>query len=258
VAFVLLDRFVSPNMAAVVAALRVRHPELPVELMTGKDSVSGAAGTSASLPLIRCGDQFVVVMAMPAPIPQDQGLWSRTAHTWPEGKATAERHQGHLIVSVLGQSKQQLPTARVITAVIGALVAVTPECRAVVWRSKVARSAALWQEMSRRSFAPFPDCPFTLWLDVLPFRSGAVVGAVTMGLSAFAGREIEFETGNLDLPTVIDKVAGLAAYLLEHGAVVKDGDTFGGDEREHFRVHYETSARFAGLPVFFCSTPLAS
>jgi hypothetical protein len=128
----------------------------------------------------------------------------------------------------------------------------------VVWRSKVARSAKLWLEMSGRSFAAFPDYPFTLWVDVLPFRSGAMIGAVTMGLAEFAGREIEFETGKLDLPAVIDKVAGLAVYLVEHGAVIKDGDTFGGDEREHFRVRYENSVRFAGLPVFFCATPLAS
>jgi hypothetical protein len=241
ITYVLLDRLVSLNMSAVADALRARHPELPVEVQ----------GNS---PLIQCGDQSVVVMSMPAPIGVDQGLLSRAATTWPEAKAVAARHRGHIIVSILGNSdERQLPAARIITAVIGALIAVTPECCAVVWRNTVARPAKPWQEMSRRSFASFPDYPFTLWVDILPFRSGAMIGAVTMGLSAFAGREIEFETGKLDLPTLIDKVAGLAAYLVEHGAVIKDGGTFGVDEEERFRVRYENSARFGGLPILFCS-----
>jgi hypothetical protein len=249
-AFVLLDDPVTPDMPAVAKALRARHPELPVELVA--DTPSGARQNSANSPLIRCGDELVVVMSMPAPIPEDAGLWSRAASTWPQGKMVAARHRGHLIVSVLGNREQPLPAARVMTAVIGALIAATPGCCAVVWAGKVARPAKLWLDMSSRSFAPFPDYPFTLWLDILPFRSDSNIGAVTMGLSAFAGREIEFETGKLALPTMIDKVAGLAAYLVEYGGVVKDGDTFGGDERERFKVRYKTSDRFAGLPVFFC------
>lgn len=252
-AFVLLDNPTTPDMSAVARALRTRYPELPVETVSD-NGPTGAHRNSASSPLIRCGDELVAVMSMPAPIPNDPGLWSRTATTWPEGKTVAARHRGHLIVSVLGKSQQPLPAARLSTAVIGALIAVIPECCGVVWGGKVARPAKLWLEMSGRSFAPFPDYPFTLWLDLLPFRSGAGIGAVTMGLAAFAGREIEFETGKLPFPTMIDKVAGLAAYLVEHGNVVKDGDTFGGDERERFAVRYKNSDRFGGMPVFFCVT----
>ncbi|WP_244547497.1 DUF4261 domain-containing protein [Bradyrhizobium sp. OK095] len=153
----------------------------------------------------------------------------------------------------LGQNLRPLPAARLTTGVIGALIATMPECCAVVWGTKVARSAKLWMEMSGQSFAPFPDYPFTLWVDILPFRSEAKIGAVTMGLSAFAGREIEFETGKLPPSVMIDKVTGLAAYLVEHGAVVKDGDTFGGDEHERFTARYRASERFAGLPVLFCA-----
>jgi hypothetical protein len=59
--------------------------------------------------------------------------------------------------------------------------------------------------------------------------------------------------------TGIDRVAGLAVYLVEHGAVIKDGSTFGGvDEPWRFRVRYANSTRFPGLPVFFCGEPLAS
>ncbi|MDE5443760.1 DUF4261 domain-containing protein [Bradyrhizobium sp. CSA207] len=246
---ILLDTPATPDMSAVVRVLHARHPELATNLADD----AGAQQTQANSLLIRCGNELVAVMSMPAPIPQDPGLWSRAASSWPDGKAVAARHRGHLIVSTLGENQQPLVAARATTAVIGALVATMPECCAVVWGGKVARPAELWLEMSTRSFASFPDYPFTLWTDILPYRSEVKIGAVTMGLSAFVGREVQFETGKLTLPALIDKVAGFAVYLIEHGNVVKDGDTIGVDENERFAVHYKNSDVFSGLPVFRCS-----
>lgn len=206
----------------------------------------------ANSPLIRCGNELVAVMSMPAPIPDDQGLWARAATTWPESKAVAARHRGHMIVSMLGKSEQPLVAARITTAVIGALIATMPECCGVVWAGRVARPADLWCEMSRDSFAPYPDYPFRLWVDILPFRTGAKIAAVTMGLSAFVGREIEFVTGKLTLSALFDKVVGLAVYLIEHGSVVKDGDTIGASASERIQVRHKNSDAFGGLPVFYC------
>ena len=247
-AMVLLETPATPDMIALAEAIRARHPELPMEVEGG-----GESGARQDSPLIRCGNELVAVMSMPAPIPDDPGLWSRASTIWPQAKAVAARHRGHLIVSVLGKNQRALPTARLTTAVIGALIATMPQCRAVVWNGKVARSADQWLDLSSRSFAPFPDYPSSLWFDLLPFRTEVGIGAVTMGLSAFAEREIQFETRKLPLQTLLDKVDGLAVYLIEHGAVVKDGDTFGGDERERFSVRHKNSDQFGGLPVFFCS-----
>lgn len=153
---------------------------------------------------------------------------------------------------MLGQGQRPLIAARITTAVIGALIATMQECSGVVWAGQVARPAKLWLEMSSRSFVPFPDYPFTLWVDILPFQSDGKIGAITMGLSAFVGREIQFDTGKLTLPALIDKVNGLSAYLIEHGNVIKDGDTIGKDERERIEVRYKNSEVFGGLPVFSC------
>lgn len=250
-ALVLLDSPAAPDMVALAEAIRARHPELPMEMEGGEE------GARQGSPLIRCGNELVAVMSMPAPIPDDPGLWSRASTIWPQAKAVAARHRGHLIVSVLGQNQQVLPTARLTTAVIGALIATMPQCCGVVWNGKVARPADLWLDMSSRSFAPYPDYPVSLWIDILPFRSEAGIGAVTMGLSAFSEREIQFETRKLPLPTLISKVDGLAVYLVEHGPVVKNGDTFGGSARERFTVRHKSSDQFGGLPVFFCTDDVA-
>ncbi len=244
-ALVLLDSPVTPDMSAVAEVLHVRYPELATE-------ATGAQQVQASSPIIRCGDELVAVMSMPAAIPHDPGLWARAASTWPESKAVAGRHRGHLIVSTLGKSEQPLLAARITTAVIGALIATMPEACGVVWAGQVARPADLWLETSRDAFASYPAYPFRLWVDILPFRSGAKIGAVTMGLSAFVGREIEFVTAKLTLPALFDKVAGLAVYLIEHGSVVKDGDTIGASASERIQVRHRNSDAFGGLPVFYC------
>ena len=239
----------TPDMSAVAKALHARHPELAPPTADDHEPQP----VQANSPLIRCGNELVAVMSMPAPIPQDPGLWARAVQTWPESEAVAADHQGHIIVSLLGKSERPLAAARLMTAVIGALLATVPECCGVVWAGRVARAADLWLTESSRSLAPYPDYPFGLWVDILPFRSGAKIGAITMGLSAFVGREIEFVTGKLTLPALFDKVAGLSVYLIENGNVVKDGDTIGASESERIAVRYKNSDVFGGLPVFYCT-----
>jgi hypothetical protein len=109
----------------------------------------------------------------------------------------------------------------------------------------------MWSTFARSAFVPYPETgyPFMLWIDIVPFRSEGAFGAVTNGLAAFAGREIEFETDQPDLHDVLTKVGGLAAYLIEHGPVLRDGDTFGASESERITVRHATSSRFAGLAV---------
>ena len=67
-------------------------------------------------------------------------------------------------------------------------------------------------------------------------------------------REIEFETDRPDLGDVLTNVGGLAAYLIEYGPVVQDGNTFGVSETVRMTVRHVTSTRFAGLPVLHASS----
>jgi hypothetical protein len=69
------------------------------------------------------------------------------------------------------------------------------------------------------------------------------IEAITIGLSSFVNREIEFEVDRLSPSDVLNKVAGLATYLIEHGSVIKDGDTFGGSGAERIKINHATSTR---------------
>src|SRR5712671_4125030 len=116
IAFVLLDQPVAFDMQAVAEAIRSRYPDLPVEVTTAPPK----SGQSAAL--IRCGDDLVAVMNVPAPLPPDQGVWARAAMTWPEAPAVAARHRAHVIVSTMGKVEHPLRYARAVTAGVGGLL----------------------------------------------------------------------------------------------------------------------------------------
>lgn len=58
----------------------------------------------------------------------------------------------------------------------------------------------------------------------------------TKGLAPFAGREIEFAPSTWAPMQMAGRVIGTALYLMQHGPVIKDGDTLGASERERLNV----------------------
>jgi hypothetical protein len=246
IAFVLLDQSIDPDMRAVAEAIRTRHPGTAVSLPDDRDAAS---------PMIVCAGKIVVVMSMPAPAPRDDGVVGPASVTWPQARAAFDRHRAHLIVSVLGENPHPLPNTRVMTAVIGGLIAAVPGCVGVVWAGRVAGPAERWLDMSRNAFAPHPDFPFMLWIGIHPFRDQSMIGAVTYGLSSLVGREIEFEGTGADIGNIVRKVAGLAAYLIERGSAIPDGNTVGVDETERIKVRHTTSRRFADTPILLATLP---
>jgi hypothetical protein len=244
---VLLERPLSLDMNAVAAAIRARYPETPVIV----------PGEGGGQPLIVCGGKIIAVMSMPAPAPQDEGVMARAGATWPQVRETYQRHRAHLVVALMDDDAEPLEAARIVTAVLHGLLAVVPGCLGVVWGGRVAHPADRFLDMSKQAFAPYPGFPFMLWISVHPFRQGATFGAVTHGLMSFVGREIEFESGR-DLASVVNKVAGLASYLIQHGDVIKDGQTFGADETERLKVQHAISREIAGLPVLRVTVPASA
>lgn len=253
ITFVLLDRPIEPDMRAVANAIRSRHPDIPVEV----PEVTERSDHPGKTPMIVCAGQIVLVMSMPASIPRDNAVVARALATWPEAGTVFDRHRAHLVVAPLGAGEHALSRVRTVTAVVGGLIASVPGCVGVLWNGQVAHPADRWLDMSGAAFDSYPRFPFMLWVGVHPFRYDSAIGAVTSGLSNFIGREIEFEGSGLDLSGVVNKVAGLAAYLIERGTVIRDGDTFGISETERLTVHHIISRRFSGLPVLLAAAQAA-
>jgi len=241
-AFVLTQTPHEPNIEALAATMRQRHPNFSWEV--GKEVAT--ANTPASL-FVRSGNQIIVLTPIGAPLPKDDALWERATVTWSDAPQAAVRHRAHIAVSTREANISELERARVTTAVVGGLISSLPESCAVIWGDKVGRSPQMWQKMSQRSFAPHPNYPLPLWIDVLPFKSGPGAGALTVGLSQFTGREIEFDLPDTPLATVIQWVDEMALYLIEHGTI-EDGQTIQLSGANQFKVRHGVS-RVNGSPV---------
>lgn len=214
---------------------------------------------------IRADDHLMTILLMPAPMPFDQQLWQRASWVWPEAFDAAGRHRAHLVVSTMGSAEDNAETkalsfdesTRLTTAFVGGVLEALQGCLGVVWCGKVGRSPEAWLEQSRRSFDPFPDHPYSLWMEIVPYRSGETIGAYTVGLSAFTGREIEFEVDGLDEHVVTVRVAQLSSYLIANGldTEIKSGAVFEADTEVDHRVGvlYRNSRFNIGPVISFSS-----
>lgn len=245
IAYVLLDVPAPISEAPVIAAFCARHPNIPIESAANPDAGRGAAIT------VRCDGELLVVMSVPTPLPKED--WERpslrTSVQWAEAPSVFARHRAHFVVATLAEPSDRLHAARCMAGVIGALIAAVPGCRSVFWESLVAHSAAAWLEASRDAFVPYPAFPYPLWVSLHVHRDGGWIGVISFGLSSFVGREIELEPQDEDIDDMLQKAAGLAVYLMQHGAVLKDGDTFGATATDRLCVRHVASKRVPGLAV---------
>jgi hypothetical protein len=255
VAFVLLENAGLPEKKVLMETLRRRHPGLDWEIST-----AAADAEADDLLLIRVGDHLAGVLLMRAPTPINQSAWQLASSGWPEALQALGKHRAHLVVSMTGSAAKGAETAkpsviestRIVTAVVGSLIEAQPGCLGIAWNGKFGRSPEQWLEQSRRSFDPFPDHPYSLWIEIVHFVSGRTIGAHTRGLSAFIGREIEFEVDGLDERTVTARVAGLSSYLIANGieAGPKSGAVFEADsEVDHHVAVLHRNSRFRIGPV---------
>ena len=260
VAFVLIENACLPNEKALIEALRRRHPGLLWESSAGPVN-SGPDGYL----MIRAGDHLVSVLLMPAPMPFNQQLWQQASSVWTEAFQVVERHRAHLVVSMMGSAVEAAETAkptviessRLLTAMVGSLIEASTGCLAVAWNGQVGRSPEEWLDQSLRSFEPFPDHPYSLWIEIAHFVSGKTIGAYTIGLSEFIGREIEFEVDGLDQYGVTVRVANAASYLIANGLDEnsKSGTVYEDDDEKagHVAILHRNSRFGIGPVVSFFS-----
>ena len=257
VAFILLDDSRLPDEEVLIQALRRRHPGLHWDTST--------VATSDGVKLIRAGDHLVAILLIPAPLPFDQRLWQQASWVWPEALDAVGRHSAHILVSMMGGEVEATNTPELeisgstccLTAVVGGVCETGSNCLGVIWSGKVGRSREMWLDQSPRAFDPYPDQPFGLWLEIVPFRSGDTIGAYTVGLSEFTGREIEFEVDGLDERTVIGRVAQISSYLIANGldAALQSGQVFDADSEIDHRVGVlHRNSRFNLGPVISFSS----
>jgi hypothetical protein len=98
----------------------------------------------------------------------------------------------------------------------------------------------LFQDFATKIMPGMP--PLHIWVD---FRCGwtgeGVASGFTQGMRALGHMEFETESALESPGELRERLTMLANYVLEHGPVIRDGDTIGQDENERILVVYAPS-----------------
>lgn len=208
--------------------------------------------------LVTFGSGVFIVMLVNATVPR--GAFDVALHEdnrlWPQAAAAVDKHRAHIVVTgpiLDGPVADRVAMARDMTALCAALAACTP-CLGVCWGTSqsIIDTASFLRAAAGK---PNTFVETTVWVRLHFFGSElqqgpARVGCVTAGLSAFVGREIEFEPAALPLGVVAERVLGTVEYLLAAGPIFNHGDTLGVTDTERIRItHHEKGALVAG-PIY--------
>lgn len=184
---------------------------------------------------------FVGYMPTPVPWSDFEGPATCAWH-WPDAVGVLRAHEAHLVVGVSAEGEAPKARAIRLTLLTTAVCASMPSATAVYWGSGTTVSPAdrfveLAKEMSPEAL------PLLSWVEFRTFP-GSVRGTCnvfTTGLEALGLMEIEVRDAPHPPARVLERVMDVAAYLLESGPVLKDGDTIGTSATERLRIHHAPS-----------------
>ncbi len=188
------------------------------------------------------GSASVILGMMPAPIP-----WSElegpcaTSWLWRDAATEMRKHKGHVIVTVM-QEGEVLPRVKLLTQVAASLAHTCAGALGVYYGdATLVVSPELFYQFAAEML---PDgYPLPIWVDlrVGPGDDGKMCGFTT-GLAALGHMEME-TLNSPDQPGELrERFLELAAYLLENGPVIQDGNTVGRDANERIHVTHTDSA----------------
>ncbi|WNG36299.1 DUF4261 domain-containing protein [Archangium violaceum] len=228
-AMVTLDRARSLPEGALLAFLQDNWKDLP------RPKEVSHEGDTLSFEL---GGAIVTLTLMRVPIPWgDLEGPARAAWHWPEATERLKVHLGHVIVAVLAPGMDRVSTMLLLTRVV-ASVAATADASGVYWgEGPVVNAPEDFVEEAKRTSRE--RLPLYLWLAFQLVRNpDGTFTLCTSGMKSFELMELEWVACRTKPAELVDRAFNFAHYLLDHGPVLKDGDTIGLSAQERFRVRH--------------------
>jgi hypothetical protein len=175
-----------------------------------------------------------------APIPTELRPMLATSPFWQNDDASILGHQAHLIVAASGdQEKKSL--ALILTKAISAILRCCASAIAVYWG---AGSVVTQKDI----FCDFADgatveqLPLYLWIDFRCFSRGDGCALFTQGLKSLDLMEIEIPRSSISAEDTVGLAFNIAHYVLDHGKIIKHGDTIGMSAHQKLRITHAPSA----------------
>lgn len=206
------------------------HP--PVRERTPKEGTLG----------FRLGSATVMLGLMPAPIPwRDLELVAATAFAWPEAAQVLQAHTAHHVVSLTDGPSDCVESSMWLTRLTAA-VALQPGATGVYWGEAPQVSSAQAFVAAARAMTR-ERLPLHQWLGFQMQRTpdGQRLSLATTGMRALGSMELELVEQQADAALLVERAYDVAHHLLEHGAVLKDGDSVGPSAEARVRVRHAPS-----------------
>ena len=227
-----------PTLDAITQFLSEKWPEVapPGEIEDEGDEADPSAVLGFTF-----GEDSVFLALMPAPIPWSELEGpSATSILWENAEEELKPAKTHLIVTVMSEAKA-LDVATVLTQVTAAIANSMDEAIGIYWgNATLVIPTKLFTDMAG---GLLPDPPIPIWLDLRVGRNEqGTTSGFTQGMGALGHMEFETENSTDSVGELRERFFGLAAYVLENGPVIRDGDTIGHEGDERVRVIYSDSA----------------
>lgn len=248
-AMALFDNGALPDIALVLAAAQRLRPDVTLEHVSGE-----ADGSS----IIACGPALFVLMPIDQPYPRDElRSFARMAYWWPEAEAALERQCQHVVVAPVGDPGPEggaVRTAQIVTLLAAAMRDASPHAIAVLWTaSNIVQPAPAMEMLARQELA------LELWLDIRSWQEpDGAVGIRLTGLAAFVGRDLVMApTKMLPADMLVQRSIDVAAYLMNAGPVLREGETVGISAAEQIRVGFQQNPS-GPAPVYWLEVERAT
>lgn len=232
IGIVLLKNMESTSAEKIVDALVRKWPELEPTVEDDDEVTLSISTTLGSLIAGR--------MAGPFPWPDLEGPCNEGTF-WPTAAEDVKSHQSHLVLTVVDEGLSPIEKYSLLTRFAAATMVVCPSALGIyLGHAGLVLPKELFISFTLEVLPT--EVPLHIWIrfyvewdDERRSSSGC-----TQGMRAFGHREIE-AIGSPETPAELGKrFEGLAEYILE-GAIIRDGETIGVDERERIEIRFGTS-----------------
>jgi hypothetical protein len=242
--FVLLAEPQLPAAADYRAMLEAR--------LKGRLKIDGMEAEDGKVILFRLRGGTAMVGLIEAPLPAGEldGL-CRSAWYWKDACAAVARHHAHALVATAGVDLDPLDTALLQTDLVAALMG--DNAIASYWGASLQSP----QDVRNQSSSASREAP-PVWLWVNFRLSGGNQpgwSLSTQGLDAFGLMEIETRDAKRPGYDVFSLLLGTAAYLIQKGPVILDGETIGDSPALNIRVRHGPSYWRSGVKVYRVEFP---
>ena len=193
---------------------------------------------SPGIIMMRAPGGWAACALMPAPIPLGE------TETVPEA---LRDHTAHLILHVGSGELDTLDTWLLLTKLTAAVVEST-NAAGVYWSAaSTIHEPAVFRELAAVASREQP--PLMIWVGFHSSRSEAGTSVFTTGMDAFGAMDLEVRDSELEPSTVLERLFGVAAYCIQTGRPIRDGDTIGESAAERIPVKHVPSAFLPGRMV---------